>query len=447
MIRIGCGAGFSADRLGPACDLVEHGRLDVIIFECVGERTLAFGHRDRLADPQKGYNAQLERRMRKILPLCRRHGTRLVTNMGAANPRAAAAATLRIARELGLSGLRVAFVEGDEVTDRLGPETPLWEGGTIRDVGLQLVGANAYIGSDALLPALEAGADVVIAGRVADPALVVAPLRHHYGWAEDDWQRLGAGTLAGHLLECGMQITGGYFADPGRKEVPRLAQCGFPIAEIDSEGGLVITKLAEAGGCVTARTVKEQLLYEVHDPARYITPDVVADFSRVGVDEVGPDRIRLSGGGGRERPADLKVTVGFDGGVLAEAGISYAGPNAGARARLARDVLEERLREVVGNEAPLRLDLIGVSSLHGTALPEATAGEDLSDARDVRVRAALRTTDRDKAETVLWEVESLLCCGPAGGGGYRGQITPSVVTYSASIARAAVPTRFHMEVA
>jgi hypothetical protein len=436
MLRIGCGAGFSADRLGPACDLIEKGRLDFIIFECVGERTLAFGHRDRKANPGRGYNAQLEARMRKVLPLCRRHGTRLVTNMGVANPKAAAEATVRIARELGLAGLKVAYVEGDEVTDILGEDTALWEGGTIDNVGLPLAGANAYLGSDALLPPLDAGADVVIAGRVADPALVLAPLRHRYGWAEDDWEKLGAGTVAGHLLECGMQITGGYFADPGRKDVPRLAQCGFPLAEIDDDGRFVITKLEDAGGMVTERTVKEQLLYEVHDPAAYLTPDVVADFSRVGVEEVGPDRVRLSGGGGRERPRDLKVTVGFDGGYLAEAGISYAGPNAIGRARLARDVLEERLTDILGNEAKLRLDLIGVSSLHGTAI------EYPSDAQDIRVRAALRSTDREKAEQVLWEVESLLCCGPAGGGGYRGSITPSVVTYSASIARDRVSPRF-----
>lgn len=440
-MRIGCGAGFSADRLGPACDLVARGRLDVIIFECVGERTLAFAHRDRRLDPGRGYNAQLEQRMRRILPLCRANGTRLVTNMGAANPKAAAAATLRIARELGLAGMRVAYVLGDEVTEALGPDTPLWEGGTVGQVGLQLVGANAYLGSDALLPALEAGADVVIAGRVADPALVLAPLRQRYGWPEDDWQRLGAGTLAGHLLECGMQITGGYFADPGKKDVPRLAQCGFPIAEIDAEGGAIITKLVEAGGCVTERTVKEQLLYEVHDPAGYVTPDVVADFSRVAVEEVGPDRVHLAGAGGRARPADLKVTVGFDGGWLAEAGISYAGPNAVARAQLARDVVRERMVEEIGNEAPIRLDLIGVSSLHETALAYP------SDSQDVRLRAALRSTERGKAETLLWEVESLLCCGPAGGGGYRGAITPSVVTYSASIARDRVEPRFVMETA
>ena len=437
-MRIGCGAGFSADRLGPACDLVAKGRLDVIIFECVGERTLAFAHRDRLANPAKGYNALLERRMRAILPLCHRHGTRLVTNMGAANPRAAADATLAIARDLGLHGLTVAFVEGDDVTSSVSDATPLWEGGTVADVGLRLVGANAYIGSDALLPALEAGADVVIAGRVSDPSLVLAPLRQRFGWAADDWQRLGAGTVAGHLLECGMQITGGYFADPGLKDVPRLAECGYPIAEIGQDGSAVITKLAEAGGCVTTRTVKEQLLYEVHDPASYLTPDVTADFSRVGVEAIGPDRVALAGASGRERPSELKVTVGFDGGFLAEGGISYAGPNAGARARLARDVLEERLRDVLGNEAKLRLDLIGVSSLHGTAL------EYPSDSQDVRVRAAMRSTDREKAETLLWEVEALLCCGPAGGGGFRGAITPSVVTYSASIARGQVPTRFEM---
>lgn len=438
MIRIGCGAGFSADRLGPACDLVEKGRLDFIIFECVGERTLAFGHRDRKANPARGYNAQLEARMRRILPLCHRHGTRLVTNMGVANPKAAAEVTVGIARALGLTGLKVAYVEGDEVTDILGPDTPLWEGGTLADVGLPLAGANAYLGSDALLPALDAGADVIIAGRVADPALVLAPLRHRYGWAEDDWRKLGAGTVAGHLLECGMQITGGYFADPGKKEVPRFAQCGFPLAEITEDGAFTITKLADAGGIVTDRTVKEQLLYEVHDPSAYLTPDVAADFSQVRVEDQGRDRVMVSGASGRERPRDLKVTVGFDGGYLAEAGISYAGRNAIARAGLARDVLEERLTEILGNEAKLRLDLIGVSSLHGTALDYP------SDAQDVRLRAAMRSTDREKAEQVLWETESLLCCGPAGGGGYRGTITPSVVTYSASIARDRVSPRFTM---
>ena len=440
--RIGTGAGFSADRLDPAVDLARHGRLDAMIVECLGERTLALGHRDRRLDPARGYNAWLDRRMRALLRPCREAGTTIITNMGAANPAAAAERTLGIARELGLTGLRIACVEGDEVTGRLHPDMPfLDEPGTLRDVGRPTVGANAYLGADALLPALEAGADVVIGGRIADPALAVAPLAHHFGWRLDDWQRLGAGTLVGHLLECGMQVTGGYFADPGIKDVPRLAACGFPLAEVEADGSAVITKLDAAGGCVTSATVKEQLLYEVHDPAAYLTPDVTADFTGVSVREIAPNRVAVAGAGGSARPDRLKVTVGFDGGHLAEAGVSYAGPNAEARARLAGEIVEHRLREVHGIDCPIRIDLVGVRSLFSTAgvPPGAT--------QDVRLHAALRSTRREDAEMLLWEVEAILCCGPAAGGGYRGTIVPSVVTRSVLIDRDQAAASFRMLVA
>ena len=440
--RIGTGAGFSADRLGPAVDLARHGALDAMIIECVGERTLAFGHRDRMLNASRGYNAQLDARIRALLPPCHKAGTVIVTNMGAANPRAAAERTVAIAAELGLSGLEVACIEGDEVSDRILPNTPLMDQpGTLADVGLPVVGMNAYLGIDAILPALKDGADVVIGGRLADPSLTLAPLVHRFGWQLDQWDRLGAGTLVGHLLECGMQVTGGYFADPGVKDVPNLASCGFPIAEVAADGSAVITKLPRAGGCVTQATVKEQLLYEVHDPARYLTPDVTADFSRVSVDKVGQDRVRVTGAGGGARPDKLKATIGFDGGFLGEAGVSYAGANAQARAQLAADVLAERLRPLQRNDAAIRIDLVGVNSLFATAGAEATEIE------DVRVRVALRSPRRRDAERMLWEVESLLCCGPAGGGGYRGSIVPSVVTRSVLIDRERVEPRMTMLIA
>jgi hypothetical protein len=440
--RIGTGAGFSADRLGPAVDLARDGALDAMIIECVGERTLAFGHRDRILDPTRGYNAQLEERMLALLPPCAKAGTTIITNMGVANPRAAAERTVAIARELGLSGLKVACIEGDEVSDRLAPYTPLMDDeGTLADMAMPVVGMNAYLGVDAILPALAAGADVVIGGRLADPSLSLAPLVHRFGWGLEEWERLGAGTLVGHLLECGMQVTGGYFADPGVKDVPNLAACGFPIAEVAADGSAVITKLREAGGCVTLGTVKEQLLYEVHDPARYLTPDVTADFSAVALDGAGHDRVRISGAGGTARPEKLKVTIGFDGGFLGEAGVSYAGANAQRRGQLAADVLAERLRPPAGNDTAMRIDMIGVNSLF------ATAGVQAMDAEDVRVRVALRSPRRRDAEAMLWEVESLLCCGPAGGGGYRGAIVPSVVTRSALIDRERVTPRFTMLVA
>ena len=433
--RIGCGAGFSSDRLDPAIDLARRGRLDALVFECIGERTLAFGHRDMRADPSRGYNPLIEKRMRAVLPLTYPAGTRVVTNMGVANPTAAAERTVEIARELGLHGLVVAALTGDDVSDVLGPDTPLWEGMTVGEAGRPFIGANAYLGAEEILMALETDADVVITGRVADPSLFVAPLRRHFGWDADDWAHLGPATAVGHLLECASQVTGGYFADPGYKQVDGLAWVGFPYAEVRSDGSACITKLDGTGGRVDERTVKEQLLYEVHDPARYLTPDVTADFSTVSVAATGKDRVRIDGAGGAPRPERLKVTVAFDGGWLAEAGVSYAGAGAQDRARLAGDIVMERMRRVHGTNAPVRIDLVGVHSLH------ATARDCPTDTRDVRVRCAMRASSRDEAELLLWEVESLLCCGPSAGGGYRGGVTPSVITYSASIDRDAVSPR------
>jgi hypothetical protein len=280
----------------------------------------------------------------------------------------------------------------------------------------------------------------VIGGRLADPSMFLAPLIHHFGWAAGDFDRLGAGTLVGHLLECGMQVTGGYFADPGMKDVPDLSQCGFPIAEVLADGAAVITKLPGTGGRVSAQTVKEQLLYEVHDPTAYLTPDVTADFSRVEVKEIGENHVAVSKAGGRERPAQLKVTVGFDGGFLAEAGVSYAGPGASERGRLAGQIVADQLKETHGITSGLRVDLIGASSLF------ATAGL-VQESEDVRLHAALRTTSRDAAELMLWEVEALLCCGPGGGGGFRGSITPAVMTKSVLIDRAKVKPNLEVFVA
>ena len=433
--RIGCGAGFSSDRLDPAVDLARRGQLDVLVFECIGERTLAFGHRDMRADPSRGYTPLLERRMRAVLPLTCPAGTRVVTNMGVANPMAAAERTVEVARELGLDGFVVAALLGDDVSQALGPDTKLWEGMTIGEAGRPYIGANAYLGADEILLALETGADVVITGRVADPSLFVAPLQRHFDWDADDWERLGRATAVGHLLECASQVTGGYFADPGYKDVDGLAYVGFPFAEVRPDGSACITKLDGTGGLVDERTVKEQLLYEVHDPARYLTPDVTADFSTVSIVSEGKDQVRVDGAGGAPRPRQLKVTVAFDGGWLAEAGVSYAGEGAQERAVMAGDIVMERMRRVHGTNAPVRVDLVGVHSLHGSARDYPT------DARDVRVRCAMRASSRDEAKLLLWEVESLLCCGPSAGGGYRGTVTPSVITHSTSIDRDAVSPR------
>jgi hypothetical protein len=350
--------------------------------------------------------------------------------MGVANPDAAAQLAVRIAHELGLNGLRIAAVTGDDVRTLIHDESPLHEPScTVAETGRSILGANAYLGADAIIPALEDDAHVIITGRVADPSLFLAPIQHHFNWAADNWTQLGAGTLVGHLMECAAQVTGGYFADPGYKSVPNLAYVGFPIAEVCADGTAVITKLTDTGGMVNTQTVKEQLLYEVHNPNAYLTPDVTADFSRVNVAEVGADRVQVSNAGGAARPDQLKVTVAFDGGYLAEAEVSYAGPGAVDRAALASTIVKDRINKVHGIQTSCRTDLIGLNALHQLET------EFTPNVQDVRLRTALRTNKHDAAQALLWEVESLLCCGPAGGAGYRGRIEPSVLTYSTFVKR------------
>ncbi len=368
-IRIGSGAGYSGDRIEPAVELAEKGEIQYLVFECLGERTVALAQQARMKNPESGYDPLLEERMRAVLPVCAAKGIKIVTNMGAANPLAAARKTAEIARSLGLSSLKIAAIVGDDVLDACkARDLPIMEfDGTIRQLGNRLLSANAYLGAEPMAEALSSGADVVITGRASDPALFLAPMIHAFGWAMDDWNLLGQGTVAGHLLECAGQITGGYFADPPYKNIPDLARLGFPIGEVGEDGSLVITKVAGSGGAVTAQTCKEQLLYEVHDPTRYLQPDVTADFSQVRVEQIGKDRVRISGGRGSRRTGTLKVSVGYVDSFIGEGQISYAGPGALARGRLALDIVRERLKLTGVAASELRFELIGVDSLHGAA--------------------------------------------------------------------------------
>jgi hypothetical protein len=337
-VRIGCGAGFAGDRVDAAVAVVDAlcsgGGQRFLIYETLAERTLALLQLERRRDPGRGYAEALDRFLASVLARCLDNGIRIVGNFGAANPRAAAARIRALAATLGYPAVRVGVVEGDDLTGILSPadfarrET----GGALLEGAPPVIAANAYLGGVPIAEALGLGADVVVTGRVADSALALGPLLSAFGWRLDDWDRLAAGTLIGHLLECGAQVTGGYFADPGVKDVPGLSEVGYPIAEVEEDGGFVITKPPGTGGRVDRLTVTEQALYEVHDPAAYLAPDVVLDLTDVSIEELGPDRVRVSGARGRPRPETLKATVCIDGGVLGEAEISYAGPNA-ARAR------------------------------------------------------------------------------------------------------------------
>lgn len=436
-LRIGAGAGFSGDRIDPAVELVERGDLDVLVFECLAERTIALAQQAKVDRADGGYDPLLEARLRAALPGCAARGVRLITNMGAANPLAAAAKAARVAAELGLSGLRIAAVTGDDVLSLTAGDGPLASARAEAErTGHQLVSANAYLGCEPIVEALAHDAQVVITGRVADPSLFLAPMVWRFGWAPDDWARLGRGTLVGHLLECAGQVCGGYFADPATKPMPDMARLGFPLAEVDADGGAVITKVAGTGGRVTVATCTEQLLYEIHDPARYLTPDVTADFSRAMFHEIGPDRIAVDGGSGRARPDHLKVTVGRWEGFTAEGAISYAGPGAAGRARLAGQIVLERLALLGVETSQVRADLIGVDAA-------GPAGDDLG---EVRLRIAARTASAEAAARVGREVEALYTNGPAGGGGATRTVAPVLGVTSALLPRAAVAPRVHMEV-
>ena len=413
-IRIGAGAGFSGDRIEPAVELVEKGDLDYLVFECLAERTIALAQQERMRDPALGYDPLLAERMRAVLPGCRAMGIRIITNMGAANPLGAARCVQAVARSLGLSGIRIAAVTGDDVTDAVRAGDYLLDETEepVRSLGERLVSANAYLGAGPIVEALAGGADIVITGRAADPAMFLAPQIHEFSWSMDDWARLGRGTVIGHMLECAGQITGGYFADPGHKDVPDLARLGFPIGEVTEDGSAVITKVQGSGGLVTTATCTEQLLYEVHDPARYFQPDVVADFSQVRVTGVGPDRVRIAGGGGRPHSGSLKVSLGYVDSFVGEGQISYAGPGALARGRLALDIVAERLRLTGLPCSETRFELIGVDAILGPKL--STLGQEPA---EVRARVIGRTDSLAAAIGIGNEVESLYLNGPAGGGG------------------------------
>jgi len=437
-IRIGSGAGFAGDRIDPAVALSERGKLDYLVFECLAERTIALAVRAKRDNPNAGYDPLLEERLSAVLPAAIANKITIISNMGAANPVAAARATAAIARKLGLGPLRIAAITGDDILANISIDSVLLEGGTVAQWPGELIAANAYLGAEPLVQALAEGADIIITGRVADPSLFLAPMMHTFGWSWDDWPLLGQGTVVGHLLECAGQVSGGYFADPGLKNVAGLADLGFPFADVDANGDAVISKLPGSGGCITPATCKEQLLYELHDPASYLTPDVTADFRGVRLEERGRDAVAVTGGSGTARPQQLKVTLGFHEGYLGEGQISYAGPNCVARGQLALDIVTERLKRLGREIIDLRLDLVGVNSIAPAAIAPA-------DQREVRARVAARTRTPQAAAWIGREVEALYTNGPAGGGGVTHFVKPVIAAASTFLPRERVIPRIHWE--
>ncbi|GAA4328402.1 DUF1446 domain-containing protein [Pigmentiphaga soli] len=415
-VRIGTGAGMADDRVYPGVKLLETGELDYLVCECLAERTIARETLNRKSHPDKGYNPMLAERVHAFMPLCREQGVRLVTNMGAANPLGAAHAIRREAAAVGVEGVRCAAVLGDDVTEKVRrhPELQLLDGGEpLESLLPRIASANAYLGADVIRAALDTGAEVVVTGRVADPSLFLGVALHHHGWSYDDYAMLAAGTIAGHLLECSVQVTGGYFADPGKKDVPRLAELPYPFADITRDGRVAVGKPPGSGGRLDRMTCTEQALYEIHDPRRYITPDCVVDLTELSFREVSPDRVTVHDPIARPRTDSFKAVIGYFDGYIGVGEIAYAGVNALARARLAADVVKERFRLEGGVASELQVDLIGISALHGDP---GRAGE-RPEPYEVRLRVAGRCPDKRSANLLGDEVRQLNMQGPAAAGG------------------------------
>ncbi|HXF17919.1 MAG TPA: acyclic terpene utilization AtuA family protein [Burkholderiales bacterium] len=448
-VHIGCGAGFAGDRFDAAVPVVAalaHAKGErFLIYEVLAERTLAIAQRMRRENPEQGYSPFLDTYLPLVLADCRRHGIRIVTNMGAANPLGAARRVQTLAQQLGVQRIKIAAVTGDDLLATMSQDElrrePVIEGIALgkRDI----VAANAYLGARSVADALATGADVVLVGRTTDAALSLGPLLHVHGWNPDDLDRLAQGTVCGHLLECGAQVSGAYFPDPGLKDVPDLARVGFPIAEVEADGSLIITKPPGTGGLVSRATVIEQLLYEVHDPHNYLTPDVVLDLGEVEVEQIATNRVSVHGARGKPPPATLKATVCVDAGWLGEGEISYAGPNALGRAELAASVVSARCR-AIGITDPVRVEVLGTQAIFDSDARARRARVTPDETGEYRMRAAVRTATRKSAQQVADEVLSLYCSGPAGGAGVRQHIGAQVATASILIDRARVKACVHL---
>lgn len=413
-LRIGSGSAWWGDRIEPAQWNAERGDLDYLCFETMAEATVSAAQVRARRDPAfPGYDTYLDERMSRVLPGCLKRGTKIVTNQGWINPDGAAGRIVHWLRHYGARGVKVAAVNGGLITDRVLEltQTILENGRPTSTLADTLVSAEVYLGAEPIVEALKAGARIVVTGRVADPSIFMAPMMYEFGWDPLDHARVGAGSGIGHLMECGAQVTGGYFSDPGFKDVPEPWNLAFPIAEVEPDGSAVLTKVGGTGGAVNLMTVKEQLLYEVHDPAAYITPDAVVDFTTARLEQVGPDRVRVSRISGKPRTPTLKVSIGCTEGYIGEDMFFYAGPGALRRARLAKRVLEERFR-IVGLQAEdLRIDFLGLNAIHGPATPK-----NAPEPYELAVRVAARTRTREEAVKVGREVDGMAVSGIASTG-------------------------------
>ncbi|MCP9493154.1 MAG: DUF1446 domain-containing protein [Pyrinomonadaceae bacterium MAG19_C2-C3] len=421
-IRVASGQGFWGDLLDAPVRQVKGGQIDYLMLDYLAEVTMSIMQKQRARDANAGYARDFVSLMREILPDCVEKKIRVTSNAGGVNPKGCAEAVRDAARDLGLSGkLKIGIVTGDDIMPRLdeflrrGIEFRNMDTGellaTVRD---KVQSANVYIGATALVEALDKGADVVVTGRATDTGLTLAPLMHEFGWRNDDWNLLAAGTIAGHIIECGAQASGGNCLYKWN-EIPDLTDVGFPIVEAQSDGSFIVTKHENTGGCVSLQTVKEQLVYEMGDPFNYITPDCVADFTSINVEDAGENRVRVFGIKGKEATDFYKVSISYSAGYKAVGTLVYSYPDAFEKAKAADKILRGRLERLGLKFDLIHTEFVGANALHGHL-----AGEPPANLPEVQLRVGVRGQDRKAVERFTKEIAPLILTGPPGVTGFAG---------------------------
>lgn len=414
-VRIGGGQGFWGDVNDAAIHMVRKGDLQYLACDYLAELTLSIMQRQRQRNPERGFAQDFIVMLREILQDCLNKNIKVLSNAGGMNVLGTVNEIQKLANSLQVKNLKVGYIIGDDLLDKL-PELQaqgiamknLDDGRDFSEIKEKIVNANVYYGHEPIVQCLGMGADVIVTGRATDSSLFLAPLAHEFGWKTNNWNNLAKGIIIGHLLECGGQGSGGNF-DYGWREVPDLDNLGYPIAALSEDGELVITKAPECGGLVSEETCKEQLLYEIHDPANYITPDVVVDVSKARLTNIGKDRVRLDDVYGKPRPDQLKLCIGYSAGYKIEGYLPFAWPDALDKARYAAEIIKKRLARKRLKAEEFRVDFLGVNALHGPLAPIPA-----EEPNEVVMRIAIRTKDKKEAQKLAPEIAPLQLNGPPG---------------------------------
>lgn len=421
-VKLGTGLAFWGDSIRPAIDMIERADIQYMCCDHLAELTMSILNKQKSRNPELGYTTDIIPFLRGVLVKARERGVKIISNSGGSNPESCAREVVKLCEELGLYGTKVACVTGDDILDRI---DDLLEQGIalentdtgqpLAEIRDKVTHANVYIGCEGIVEALEKGADIVICGRVTDAALYLGPMRHELGWAADDWDLLGAGTGVAHCVECGGQATGGLYSG-GWRDQPNLPSLGYPVTTVYENGEAILSKTPQTGGSVTPGTVSEQLVYEVMDPANYLTADSTADVSQIKLDLVAENQVKISNVTGKEAPATLKVNMGYRAGFVGEAQFTYTWPEAVKKAKAGLEFLDERLKQVDFKATDTRVEFIGRNSMWGPELvPNPT--EDEEDLKEIVVRFAARCPTKEDARKVFTESVPLYNNGPAGASG------------------------------